>query len=77
VVNYIKYPANFEKLNPYKRFLKHFEHFRKYDFKSGDWLMVYVYKNDKAYDNGNIVNNQNQSYLYDFGGNIKKLETTE
>lgn len=39
--------------------------------------MVYVYKNDKAYDNGNIVNNQNQSYLYDFGGNIKKLETTE
>ncbi len=39
--------------------------------------MVYVSKNDKEYDNVNPVNEKNDSYIYDFGGKIKKLKSAE
>ena len=39
--------------------------------------MVYVSKNDRDYDNVNLVNNKNESYLYDFGGKVKRLQTIE
>jgi len=43
----------------------------------GTWIMVYVSKNDQDFDNVTLVNEKNESYLFDFGGKIKKLESLE
>lgn len=77
-VNYLNYPEGFDKINPV---LKGFYCLKKTDmvkeFKSGDWLQLYVSKNDNAYDNVNIVTSANESFLFDFGGKIKQLPFSE
>lgn len=77
-VNYIKYPAEHEKFSPYLRgFYRTSDIKQKSEFNIGDWIMVYVSKNDKEYDNVNLVNDKNENYLYDFGGKTKKLKSAE
>ncbi|MCF7568939.1 hypothetical protein L3X37_11280 [Sabulilitoribacter arenilitoris] len=77
-VNYIKYPAEHEKFSPYLRgFYRTSNIKQKSEFNIGDWIMVYVSKNDKEYDNVNLVNDKNENYLYDFGGKTKKLKSAE
>ncbi|MFL9845501.1 hypothetical protein [Flavobacterium rhizosphaerae] len=76
--NYIKYPEGYENLSHSVRgFFKVSDVRKQYDFNVGEWLMVYVSKNDKEYDNVNIVNCENKTYLFDFGGKIKKLNVIE
>lgn len=77
-INYIKYPEKFDNFSPFVRgFYRTSDIKMKSEFNMGEWIMVYVSKNDQEYDNVTIVNEKNESYLYDFGGNIKKLETLE
>lgn len=77
-VNYIKYPVKYEKFSPFIRgFYKAADIKEKSEFNVGEWIMVYVSKNDKEYDNVNLVNIKNENYLYDFGGRIKKLDSKE
>jgi len=77
-VNYIRYPANYKKFSPFLRgFYKTSDITQKSEFNTGEWIMVYVSKHDKEYDNVCLVNNKNENYLYDFGGKIKKLKSAE
>lgn len=77
-VNYIKYPEGFESFSPFLRgYFKTIDIKKTYEFKVGEWIMVYVSKNDKEYDNVNLVNDKNENYLYDFGGKVKKLKSKE
>lgn len=77
-VNYIKYPTEYEKFSPFLRgYFKTSNIKEKSEFNVGEWIMVYVSRNDKEYDNVNFVNAKNENYLYDFGGKIKKLKSKE
>lgn len=77
-VNYIKYPAEYEKFSPFIRgFYKTSDIKQNSEFNIGEWIMVYISINDKEYDNVNLVNEKNDNYLYDFGGKIKKLKSIE
>lgn len=77
-VNYIKYPIEHEKFSPFLRgYYKTSDIKEKSEINVGEWIMVYVSKNDKEYHNVNLVNNKNENYLYDFGGKIKKLKSAE
>lgn len=77
-VNYIHYPADVEVLGIFvKGFYQIKEVNATIDFKSGEWLQLYVSKNDTEYDNVSIVNADNKEFLYDFGGKIKNLGFTE
>ena len=48
-----------------------------YSFLTKGFVKVYVSSNDKEYDNVNVVNNTNETYLFDFGGKHKKLPIIE
>lgn len=77
-VNYLRYPENNDSLNPIVRGYYQTKDIKeKNNFSKGDWIMIYVSVNDKEYDNVNIVDSENQNFLYDFGGNITKLNTIE
>lgn len=77
-VNYLKYPSEHENFSPFLR-----GYYQSKDIKEniklnvGEYVMVYISKNDKAYDTVNLVTINNENYLYDFGVSIKKLESTE
>ena len=77
-VNYLHYPAKEQGSNP-----KVSGYFRlktpdgdESELKD-EWVMIYVSKGDKEYDNVNVVNKENQSYFYDFGGRQQALEQPE
>lgn len=77
-VNYIKYSKEFDNFSPFVRgFYKTSDIQLQNEFNMGTWIMIYVSKNDQDYDNVTLVNEKNESYLFDFGGNIKKLESLE
>ena len=77
-VNYIKYPEGYENFSPLIRgYFKSADITLKSEFKVGEWIMVYISPIDREYDNVNLTNINNESYLYDFGGRIKKLEQTD
>jgi len=77
-VNYLRYPEGFDNFNPIVRgYYQTIDIKNKKDFSKGDWIMVYVSRNDKEFDNVNIVNSENENYIYDFGGKITKLNTIE
>jgi len=77
-INYMKYPEGFENWKPVvKGFYQIKPAESKKDFKPGDWLQMYISKNDSAYDNVSIVNTADESFLFDFGGKTKKLSFTE
>lgn len=46
-------------------------------FLDGNFVKVYVSRNDKEYDNVNIVDSENDTYRFDFGGAYTKLATIE
>jgi len=47
------------------------------NFLHGKVVKLYVSKNDNKYDNVNVVNSDNETYLFDFGGSQVKLPTIE
>ncbi|HLP13956.1 MAG TPA: hypothetical protein VK177_18635 [Flavobacteriales bacterium] len=77
-VNYLEYPVDVSV--PFifiKGFYQVSSIIDSHEFKKGNWIMVYVSKNQTENDNVNIVNELNESYLYDFGGRHKKLDFCE
>jgi len=76
-VNYLKYiPKNTVPTRVSGYFFNHagsIEH----SFQTGAFIKLYVSSNDKEYDNVNIVNSTNETYLYGFDGSRKKLDVTE
>lgn len=77
-VNYIVYPEGFDYQNfSTKGYFKTDQLEKNYEFNIGEWLMMFISKTDKEYDNVIIVNRENLNYLYDFGGIIKKLNIIE
>jgi hypothetical protein len=77
-VNYIYYPKGFEVFQPLVKGFYQIKHIEAgTDFKPGDWLQIYVSKNDTAFDNVSIVNAANESFLFDFGGKTTKNSFTE
>ncbi|MCR8666241.1 hypothetical protein NO995_00965 [Aestuariibaculum sp. M13] len=77
-VNYIKYPEGYDSFSPLLRgYYQISDIERDFEFKTGDWIMVYVSKHDTEYDNVSLVNIRNENFLYDFGGKVKKLGSQE
>ena len=77
-INYIEYPIEFKGFSPFIRgFYKTTGIREKNKFNIGDWIMVYISRNDTEYDNVNLVNYKNENYLFDFRGSIKKLNNIE
>lgn len=77
-VNYINYPKGYDKFSPkLSGYYQTSQINETYEFNYGEWLMIYVSKTDTAFDNVHVVNSKDESFLYDFGGKIKKLSTTE
>ncbi|WP_215937227.1 hypothetical protein [Winogradskyella psychrotolerans] len=77
-INYIQYPVEHKQFSPYLRgFYKTSDIHPSTEFNVGNWIMVYVSKNDNEYDNVSLVNEKDDNYLYDFGGKIKKLKSME
>lgn len=78
IVNYLKYPEGFENFQAFIRgFYRTIDININAEFITGDWIMVFVSEADKEYDNVSLVNEKNESYLYDFGGKIKPLKQIE
>jgi hypothetical protein len=46
-------------------------------FLTKGFVKIYVSSNDKEYDNVNVVNSNNETFLFDFGGSEKKLSIIE
>lgn len=77
-INYLRYPEGFDNCNPMVRgYYQTKDITNKIDFGLGTWIMVYISKEDKEYDNVTIVNSENENYLYDFGGKITRLSKME
>jgi hypothetical protein len=72
IVNYIRYPFNFENLKHFIRgFIYSADINNNFEFNIGGWLMVYISESDKDYDNVSICNHMNQSYILDFNEKFK------
>jgi hypothetical protein len=75
-VNYIRYIKT-----PNKKLSSAFGYYlnnsNKYSFLTNGFVKTYVSSNDKEYDNVNVVNSNNETYLFDFGGSQKKLSIIE
>jgi hypothetical protein len=78
LINYLNYPEGYDNWTAkiYGCYLTKFIS-ENYEFNVGEYLTLYVSYKDKDYDNVNVVNLRNETYLYDFGGRIKKLELSE
>jgi hypothetical protein len=77
-INYIEYPIGFEHHSPFTRgFYRTNQIDKNYDFKNGDWIMVFISKTDKEYDNVHITNSSNRNFVFDFGGTVKALNLIE
>lgn len=76
--NYFCYPEDFDNWNTsitgfYK--IQPIDSIENYVI--GEWIQMYVSKLDKDFDNVIVVNSSNQSFKFDFGGKMKKLQMTE
>ena len=77
-VNYMRYPESPKHINPkvkgyiYKDLINNSK-----NFKNGDWFLVFVPEDDTEYDCVNLINQNNESYKYDFGGRITALPNIE
>src|SRR5690606_10730633 len=67
-VNFLKYLKTTDRKLPsvfgYYFIKMHKEY---YSFLVGEFVKVHISKNDNQYDNVNVVNHQNQTYLFEFG----------
>jgi hypothetical protein len=45
----------------------------EYDFLTQGFVKLYVSANDQDYDNVSVVNNLNETYVYDFGEHVEKV----
>jgi hypothetical protein len=78
LVNYLKYPADHDSAGSLiTGFYQTKDIKSTHEFKTGNWVQVYVSKNDREFDNVAIVNNKNETYQYGFDGKIKKMDVTE
>ncbi len=75
-VNYIRYIKTPNKKLPLV-FGYYLNESDNYPFLTKGFVKTYVSLNDKEYDNVNVVNNLNETYLFDFGGRQKKLSIIE
>ena len=78
VVNYVRYIQTPSRKLPFAcgYYLNNSEKNKLY-FLTNGFVKVYVSKNDKEFDNVNVVNRNNETYLYGFGGKISKLSIIE
>jgi len=75
--NYLVYPFNYLDFKPTVRgFYKSSDIRDAPQLQSGNWLMIYDNENDEHGDNVYIVNELNQTFIFDFGGRLQPLETT-
>ena len=77
VVNYIRYIPISQKYAKVKGYFLNTAQEEMQYFIDDDYVKVYVGQNDTEFDNVNFVNKDNQTFLYDFGGNFSKLATIE
>jgi hypothetical protein len=75
-VNYIRYIKMPNKKIPLV-FGYYLNETERHSFLTKGFAKTYVSSNDKEYDNVNVVNNINETYLFDFGGRQKKLSVIE
>lgn len=77
-VNYLRYPA---KINDYEPFIRGFYEIEDNNISkkvsSVGTVMIYIQKDDNAYNNVIVVNKNNENYLNDFGGSIKLISSHE
>lgn len=77
-VNYIHYIKTPNKSMPTAfGYYLNFENESKNSFLTSGFVKTYVSKNDTKYDNVNVVNSKNETFLFDFGGRHKKLSVIE
>lgn len=77
-VNYLRYPEGYENFKSFLRgFFRTTELKENYSFNVGDWLMIYVAENDTEYDNISLINEENETYIYSFSGNSRKVNNIE
>lgn len=73
-INYLRYPESIKELNPKVKGYIHKSLIRESgDFKIGEWFQVFVPENDSKYNVVHFINEQNQLFEYDFGGQINNL----
>ena len=77
VVNYIRYIPKSKKYAEVTGYFLNTAREEMQYFIDDDYVKVYVGRNDTEFDNVNFVNKDNQTFLYDFGGNFSKLATIE
>ncbi len=77
-LNYLWYADSGEDFSPFLRaYYKTGDIHKKLGLNLGQYIMIYVSKDDEEYDNVNLVNEKNRSYLYEFTGHLKELENCE
>lgn len=77
-VNYIHYLKTDDNKLPtvYGYYLNNLNS-KEHSFLSDGFVKTYVSVNDKEYDNVNVVNDKNETYLFDFNGRQTKLSIIE
>ncbi|WP_109097868.1 hypothetical protein [Aquimarina sp. AU58] len=76
-VNYLVYPMDVLEFQSKVRGYYRTADVNSYPkLKSGDWLMLYINSEDQSPENVYITNENNQSFIYDFGKRLKQLDDT-
>lgn len=77
LVNYLVYPMDFEEFNPRVIGFYNTDDVMGYpNVKKGSRLMLYINLEDDQPDNVYITNENNQSFIFDFGGSLKEISKT-
>jgi hypothetical protein len=77
-VNYIRYPEVLDDLRPYVRaYYRTLDMDNKLEFAVGSYVLIYVSEFDTDYASVNIVNENKETFLCNFGSGVKKLEQNE
>lgn len=72
--NYLVYPIDHPDFKPIVRGFYLTADIKQYpQLNRGRWVMVFVNENDENCDNVYLVNEDNRTFIYDFGGNLKAL----
>ncbi len=74
-VNYLYLPFDLDKFEPrVKGYYKVKNITDNLEFKTGDWVILFMTKNDTDLDEVSLVNEKDENYNFDFGGRVKKNE---
>jgi len=73
-VNYLYLPFDLDDFEPQVRGFYQVKNItQNLEFKTGDWVMLFMTKNHTKSDEVSVVNEKNENYNFDFGGNAKKI----